>query len=210
MTKLPDETSPTRWTLVKRLKDWDDQEGWKTFFETYWRLIYNFARQSGLAESEAQEVVQETVITVAKKVGSFNTDPSVGSFKSWLLQVTKSRIIDQLRKRPAPDRFQHSLAQADDDPTPTVERVADPGSLPLDSRWNQEWQQNLLEAALQSVKRRVNPRHFKIFYLHVMKKLPCHEVAAALGVNVAQVYLAKSRVLVKVKREVRRLEKQMI
>jgi len=211
MGTVPEETSPTRWSLVKRLKDWDDQESWRSFFNTYWRLIYAAARQSGLTDSEAQEVVQETVITVAKRMSSFNTDPSLGSFRNWLLQVTKSRIIDQLRKRPPPGRFQVRQAQSEDpDRTATVERVPDPESLQLDNRWNQEWRRNLLDAAVESVKQKVNPRQYKIFYLHVVKKLPSRQVADALGVNLAQVYLAKSRVSALVKREVRRLEKRMI
>ena len=70
-----DETSPTRWSLVKRLKDWDDQESWRDFFNTYWKLIYSAAMQSGLTDGEAQEVVQETVITVAKKMSSFQSRP---------------------------------------------------------------------------------------------------------------------------------------
>src|SRR5437016_1793823 len=79
-----DETSPTRWSLVRRLKDWDDHESWRDFFNTYWKLIYSAAMQSGLTDAEAQEVVQETVITVAKKMSSFKADPAFGSFKGWL------------------------------------------------------------------------------------------------------------------------------
>src|SRR6267142_2095775 len=62
---------PTRWTLIQRLKKWDDHEGWREFFDTYWRLIYATALKSGLVEVEAQEVVQETVISVCRKIGEF-------------------------------------------------------------------------------------------------------------------------------------------
>src|SRR5437868_7307561 len=89
----------TRRSLVDRLANWDDQRRWQEFFDTYWKLIYSAARKSGLADAEAQEVVQETVITVAKNVGRLDYDPAVGSFKGWLLQITRRRIADQFRKR---------------------------------------------------------------------------------------------------------------
>src|SRR5438128_7978586 len=89
----------TRRSLVDRLANWDDQRRWQDFFDTYWKLIYSAARKSGLTDSEAQEVVQETVITVAKKIDKLHYDPALGSFKGWLLQITRWRIVDQFRKR---------------------------------------------------------------------------------------------------------------
>ena len=71
----------TRRSLVDRLANWDDQRRWQDFFDTYWKLIYSAARKSGLSDAEAQEVVQETVITVAKKIDKLRYDPALGSFK---------------------------------------------------------------------------------------------------------------------------------
>jgi RNA polymerase sigma-70 factor (ECF subfamily) len=65
---------PTRKSLLTRLKNWDDQEGWREFFETYWRLIYSVASKSGFSDAQAQDIVQETVISVAKKMRSFKYD----------------------------------------------------------------------------------------------------------------------------------------
>ena len=73
---------PTRQTLLSKLKNWDDQSSWREFFNLYWRLIYGVARQAGLSEAEAQDVVQETIITVAKQIPQFRYDKSKGSFKS--------------------------------------------------------------------------------------------------------------------------------
>jgi hypothetical protein len=74
----------TRRSLVDRLANWDDQRRWQEFFDTYWKLIYSTARKSGLTDEEAQEVVQETIITVAKKIDKLRYDPAIGSFKGWL------------------------------------------------------------------------------------------------------------------------------
>src|SRR5438477_9156148 len=94
-----DELIPTRASLLGRLKDWKDEESWRVFFETYWKLIYNAARKAGLTDAEAQDVVQETVISVSKSIPTFDYDAEGGSFKSWLLLLTRWRITDQFRRR---------------------------------------------------------------------------------------------------------------
>src|SRR6059058_5511900 len=98
MFKSPQEFIPTRRSLLSRLKQWDDQESWQDFFNTYWRLIYSVARRAGLGDGEAQDVVQETVAAVARQMPNFKYDPQAGSFKSWLLLITRRRILDHLRK----------------------------------------------------------------------------------------------------------------
>src|SRR3954470_12366046 len=95
---------PTRSSLLTRLKDMDDREGWIDFFKTYGKLIYDVARKAGLNDTEAQEVVQETVISVARNIPGFRYDPAVCSFKSWLLQAIRWRILDERRRREREDR----------------------------------------------------------------------------------------------------------
>ena len=83
----------TRRSLVDRLQNWEDRKHWQEFFDTYWKLIFSAARKSGLSEAEAQEVVQETVITVAgSMVGRIvNTIRRCGSFGRWMLHITRWR-----------------------------------------------------------------------------------------------------------------------
>jgi RNA polymerase sigma factor (sigma-70 family) len=195
----------TRRSLVDRLENWDDRKHWQEFFDTYWKLIYSAARKSGLTDAEAQEVVQETVITVAKKVGKLRYDPAIGSFKGWLLQITRWRIADQFRKRdPAEARRSRSR---DDRATATIERVPDPGAADLDALWEKEWQENLFNAAIARVKKKVDPKQFQIFDCYVRKEWPAQKVAAELRVSVGQVYLARHRVAALLKKEIKALEK---
>jgi RNA polymerase sigma-70 factor (ECF subfamily) len=84
---------PTRKSLLFRLRDCQDHEGWREFFDTYWRVIYRVARQSGLDDATAQDVVQNTFIYLARRMPKFSYDPARGSFKSWLRRVTRSRIL---------------------------------------------------------------------------------------------------------------------
>src|SRR5262245_28760913 len=164
----PQELIPTRDSLLNRLKDRDDDVSWRDFFNTYWRLVYGVALKSGLSEQEAQEVVQETVITVARRIPEFKYDPSVCSFKTWLLNLTRWRIIDQLRKRQPADAVLR--AQREGSRAAALEQVADPAGLDLDAVWDAEWQQHLLSTALISVKRKVNPEQYQIFHLCVFKE----------------------------------------
>ena len=199
---------PTRSSLLSRLKDWEDAASWRDFFQTYWKLIYNTAIKAGLSDAEAQDVVQETIRSVAKKMPEFKYDRAAGSFKGWLLQLTRWRILNELKKR-QPGQPLEPAAADDGTRTSTLERIADPASVDVDAYWNAEWQKNLIGVAIDNVKQSVNPRHYEIFYLHTVKKQPVAQVAASLGVNRAQVYLAKHRVAALVKKEVRRLEAKM-
>jgi len=89
----------TRASLLSRLKNPDDQDSWKTFFCTYWNLIYGYALNAGLTEEEAKEVAQETMIQVSNRIKNFRYDARVGTFKAWLFQLTRWRIADQFEKR---------------------------------------------------------------------------------------------------------------
>src|SRR5260221_9421232 len=126
MPDEPDELLPTRWTLIQRLKNLDDQESWREFFDTYWTLIYGTARRAGLTHTESQDVVQNTVIAVSKNIAAFKADPAVGSFKGWLLKQTSWRIGDQFRARPPEERARlHRAPERDSGAasTPTEERI---------------------------------------------------------------------------------------
>lgn len=192
----------TRQSLIERLPDWDDRARWQEFFDTYWRLIYGVARKAGLTDAEAHDVVQETVLGVAKNIGRY--DRAAGSFKNWMLQLTRWRIVDQLRKRsPADDRQPFADPGRD---TATIDRVPDAATADLDRAWDEEWKQSLLEAAVERVKRKVNPKHFQIFDCSVTKQWPTAKVAAELRVSVAQVYLVKHRIAGLLKREVAAIE----
>jgi len=195
----------TRRSLVERLADWEDQRRWQEFFDTYWNLIYSVARQSGLTDSEAQEVVQETVITVAKNIDKLKYDPAIGSFKGWLLQITRWRTADQFRKRESGDA--KPPRSPDDRLTATIERVPDSRIADFDAVWEAEWKENLFEAAIARVKKKVEPKQFQIFDCYVRKEWPAQKVAERLRVNVGQVYLARHRVSALLKKEIRALEK---
>ncbi len=198
-----DELIPTRASLLAGLKYWDNAERWQDFFNTYWRLIYGRARRAQLTEQEAQEVVQETVISVAKQIPEFHYDPAVCAFKTWLFRIVSRRIADQFRKRRRAGPTLEPLA--DDDEGASFESIADPASLLPDAAWEMEWEENLIAAAMERVKRRLKPVQFQIFDYHVLQKHGALDTARHLRTNVASVYVAKHRVGQVLKREVEAL-----
>ena len=208
MSQVTDSMAETRQTLLHRLKNWDDQESWRQFFNTYWRLLYQVATQAGLTEAEAEDAVQETIITVAKTMPRFHYEPAKCSFKTWLWHLAHKRIVDQFRKRPPAAAANSPRAPTATERTATAERVADPASADLDAVWEQAWRKTIFETAVARVKDRAGVEQFQIFDLYILREWPVKKVAATLGISAARVYLAKHRVMRLIKREARLLEKQ--
>jgi RNA polymerase sigma factor (sigma-70 family) len=203
------ELIPTRATLLERLKNWQDQTSWQEFFNIYWQLIYCVARKAGLTESEAQDAVQETLMSVAKHIPTFKYDPGLGSFKGWLLKMARWRISDQFRKRGPLARHRQRGGQNTTSDTATVEALPDPAGAVLDEYWDAEWKNTVLEGAVNNVKRRLDPQKYQIFDCYVNKGWPAPKVASTFGQSLDQVYVAKHRITQLIKDEVARLEVEM-
>jgi RNA polymerase sigma factor (sigma-70 family) len=192
-----DDLVPTRASLLSRLKHLDDSESWQVCFNTYWKLIFNAARRSGLTETEAEDVVQETLITIVRGIQDFKYDKSRGSFKGWLLKTTAWRVQDQLRKRNS-GRLDF-VPEYNEDIHPTIENE-------VKKVWDTEWETNLLSAAIERVKRQVSPKHFQIFDLAVLRGWSTSKISAELDVNASYVYITKHRVNCRFKAELENLK----
>jgi RNA polymerase sigma factor (sigma-70 family) len=208
MAQLADELIPTRTTLLERLKDWQDDSSWRDFFDIYWKLIYGVAIKGGLTKEEAQDVVQETMVTVAKQMPNFKYDRKKGSFKSWLLNTTRWRIADQFRKREAL-AVSHSSSNDTDIRAMTTDKVIDPASQDMNVLWDAEWEKNLLDAAILKVRRQLDPRKYQIFDFYVNKEWAPKKIAETFSIPIAQVYLAKHRVTEMIKEEVKKMNAEI-
>lgn len=171
----------------------------------YWGLLYATAIKAGLNDSEAQDVVQDTIILVLKKMKEFSYDPAVDSFKGWLLYLTRKRIALEYRRR-ARRRSRNPVSE---EPIAEIEAIADPAGPGLEKVWDEEWNQTMWNAAIGRVKAQLGLKQFQMFDLYVIKERPATEVAQALGVTVAQVYLAKHRVSALVKHELLQLKTKL-
>lgn len=204
-----DSMLPTRQSLLSRLRDWQDQDGWREFFDTYWRLIYNVARKSGLGDLEAQEVVQATFIYLSRRMPNFRYEPARGSFKSWLRVVTRSRISVYRRTEKAGDALIREPLPGDvSEGESPLEQFPDPAADALDEVWQREWEENLLSAAFRRLRSKVSAQQLLIFRLATPGDLPSTQVAKKLDVSLAQVYLARHRVGKMLKAEVQKLRRE--
>lgn len=195
----------TRRSLLTRLKNFDDQDGWTEFYNDYFGFIYGVALRAGLTETEALDAAQTTFITVQKKIAEFKYDPARGDFRGWLTQITKWRVSDEFKKRIKCVPVAEDSTRA----TSLIERIPDAAAGErLEFILTEEWEHNLKEVALERVKEIVTPHQFQIFQLHVLKGWSVRKVCDALGVSQTKVYLAKHRVTKALKAEVDKMRKQ--
>jgi len=151
-------------------------------------------------------MVQETVISVLKSMRDFQYRSTHGSFKSWLLQLTSWRIGDQMRRRKR--QFERVKDDNTSSRTDLIEKVVDPASLDWQEAWETDWEKNLMQAAIQRVKKRVDAKAYQIFDLLVFKEWQVLRVARALKVSRAQVYLIKHRISKVLKEEVAQIRRK--
>jgi RNA polymerase sigma factor (sigma-70 family) len=184
---------PTRDSLLSRLKDSTAEDSWREFFETYWKLIYETARKEGLNDQEAQDVVQETMITLTRHIAEFKKDIKLGSFKTWLMRLTQTKIIDQFRKRQAADELGSSLAP---------EQV-----LEFQSNWDRDWQVNAAEEAMRRVQNSARPKMFQAYSVCVLQGRGPRIAAKLVKMSLPAVYLAVFKVRRKIQSEMKKLQK---
>lgn len=177
----------TRRSLLTRLKDLGDSQGWQRFSDTYSGVIRSLAVKAGCTATEADEALQESLISVAKEMPDFRYDPTRGSFKSWLFCIVRRRIADQFRRRVRRERHEDGAATE-------LETLPDPATDPLNALWEVEWRQHRLHVAVERAKQKVSPAQWQMFDLVTLQEWPTERVCALLGVNRAQIYMAKMRV----------------
>jgi RNA polymerase sigma-70 factor (ECF subfamily) len=202
-------------SLLNRLKTGDDTESWQEFYRIYGKLVRDFSIKAGLSDTEADEVVQETAIAMARHLPEYRYDPKVCRFKTWLLNQASWRIKDQLKKRKKEAGWAHGQStEAGQSPgslddtsrTATINRVPDPGAADFDALFEAEYRKNLFAAALERVKVDFHLKQFQIFDLVVLKEWPAADVARSLGVTLANVYVTRHRISAAIKKATRRLE----
>ncbi len=181
------ELVPTRASLLARLRNMEDDSGWRQFFETYHRLIYGRVRRRGVPEADAEDIVAEIISGVGRRMPAFVYDPARCSFKTWLFRVVENRIADYFRRRA------RSLPEAAGE-SGWDEEVADPSVVQPDEGWEEEWMRNLAEAAFERVRKKANPRYLQIYIYSEMEGHGAAETASHLRTTANDVYTAKHRI----------------
>jgi RNA polymerase sigma factor (sigma-70 family) len=209
----------TRPSLLHRLKTSDDSDSWEEFYLVYGKVVRDFAMQAGLSNTEADDVVQETAIAMARHLPDFRYDPKICRFKTWLLNQASWQIKHRLKKRqkeaawlsgPAANTHPSSAPDGDDtDRTATLNRAQDTAATDLDVVFETQWRKSLFTAALEQVKGKFSLKQFQIFDLLVLHEWPAGKVARSFGVTLANVYVTRHRISAAIKKETKCLENRL-
>jgi RNA polymerase sigma-70 factor (ECF subfamily) len=182
----------TRASLLLRLRDPQDEAAWTAFVDLYAPLVYGYARKQGLQDADAADLSQDVLGAVASGVRRLEYDRQRGAFRNWLFTIVRRKLADwraaQRKHTPGSgdSAIQHVLEQCPDQAAP-------------DTQWEAEWQERLFAWAYQSVRRGVSATTWQAFWRTAIEQRPGKQVAADLGISVAAVYLARSRVLARLR-----------
>jgi RNA polymerase sigma-70 factor (ECF subfamily) len=190
----------TRITLLARIRDGRDTDAWREFVQIYGPVVYRFARNRGLQDADAADLMQDVLRSVARTAPKLEYDPARGTFRGWLYTVTRNKIYNFLsgqRNRPrasgdpdAHDRLDAAPARDGDGP---------------DADWEREYQRRLSGRAMELVKDEFQPSTWDAFWQTAVDGKPAAEVGAGLKMSPGAVYVAKSRVLARLREEVKRM-----
>jgi RNA polymerase sigma-70 factor (ECF subfamily) len=185
------EIPPTRASLLLRLRDPHDEAAWQEFVDLYGPLVYGYARKQGLQDADAADLCQEVLVAVAGAVGRLEYDPARGAFRNWLFTIVRRRLSNWRRtQRHRPEDDNDTAAQV-------LEQC--PAAQPAEAEWEAEWRQRLFAWACAQVRGAVPDVTWQAFARTALHGQPCKQAAADLGLSVAAVYLARSRVLARLK-----------
>ena len=197
-------TMRTQATLLHRIRDWEDHESWTRFDQIYRGYVFSQARKAGLTAEESEDLVQDVFKRVAETIGAFDTGRDPGSFRRWLTTLVGWRIKDKISGR---DRgvwgSAHFNKKDSEDGTATINQIPDVNAEnQVDEAWEKEWQKHLLDAAFESVAKKVKAQHYQIFELYARQGWSVLRIAKELDMNVATVYVTNHRLTKILKAEV--------
>jgi RNA polymerase sigma factor (sigma-70 family) len=182
----------TRPSLLVRLRDGGNAGAWRTFVDIYAPLVYGFARRQGLQDADAADVTQDVMVEVARSIRSFEYRPERGRFRDWLLLITRRRLVRFFNRRArrvdAPD--QAEVVE------PAVDQTPDPA-------WLEAFNNRILESAMTRIRPHFEPWTWRAFECVWLENKTAAETAELLSIRIHAVYVAKSRVLKRLKEEVR-------
>ena len=193
-----DTVNTTRPSLLVRIKDLRDEMAWGEFAQLYTPLIYRFARQSGLQDADASLVTQDVLVTVARTIHRFEYNRKTGSFRGWLKVVTRSRLTDFLRA-------QGREVQGTGD-TAMLHVMDEQPDASQPDLWEREFRRTLFEWAVDRIRCDFEDTTWQAFWQTSVDDRETADVAEELGLSVGAVYIARSRVLARLRKEIEEVD----
>jgi RNA polymerase sigma-70 factor (ECF subfamily) len=176
-------------SLLQRLRQPHDKAAWARFVKLYTPLLFYWARRAGLQEQDAADLVQDLFLTLVEKLPGFTYDRHK-SFRGWLRTV----LLNKWR-----NRRRQVVPQSLDAAAHSPEAALDPGNMEVLEE--AEYRRKLVARALELIQRDFQPTTWKAFWECQVEGRPGADVAAKLGISVGAVYVARSRVLNRLREE---------
>lgn len=185
----------TRDSLIFRLANPDDASAWQLFLTIYEPMLYRLARRWGLQDADAHDLVQEVLLAVSRSIESYERREGAGGFRSWLAQIARHKFADLLTRRK-----KQAVGSGQTDVHLWLSQLPDKSA--GTSRWDLELRRELFQWAADVVCRASQERTWEAFRRTAIEGQPIGVVAEQLGLSAGQVYLARSRVMSRIRRAV--------
>jgi RNA polymerase sigma-70 factor (ECF subfamily) len=187
----------TRLSLLARIRDLHDAQAWAEFVDIYAPLVYALARRCGLQDADAADLTQEVLRKVLRAAPQFAYDPQRGSFRAWLFTVARN----ELRRASEGRDCERGSGSTE------VQRLLEEQPAPQEAaQWEREYQERLFAWATEKVRPDFRPATWQAFWRTAVQGQDARAVAADLGMSVGAVYIARSRVLARLREQVRGVE----
>jgi RNA polymerase sigma-70 factor (ECF subfamily) len=181
----------TRPSLLARLGDRRDEAAWQEFVDLYVPVIYTYARRQGLQDADAFDLSQEVISAVMGAISRLKYDPERGTFRGWLFTIVRRKLANWRRTQ------KHPTACGEGQPEQILEECPAPQG--NEREWEAEWERQLFAWACEKVRPQVARTSWLAFWRTAIDDQPGKQVAADLGMSVAAVYLARSRIVRRIK-----------
>ncbi len=194
------ESPATRRSLLVRLKDPHDEQAWTEFVAIYTPLIDRLAQAKGLQSADAADLAQEIFRAVAGAIGKFDVDPARGSFRGWLFKIARNLMINLLAVRRA-----RPQATGDSDVQEMLEQVPVPDGMET-ALFDAEYRRRLLFWAADQIRCEFRELTWQAFWLTAVEGQDPKTAAQRAGISVGAVYIARSRVMARLKTVIEQVE----
>jgi RNA polymerase sigma-70 factor (ECF subfamily) len=186
----------TSTSLLDRLRNREDAESWQVLLELYTPMIRGWLRRNSGLDQDADDVIQDVLSVVVRRIPEFHREPRAGAFRAWLKAITINCLRDTWKAR----RKHRPNATADSRVAELVQQLEDPHS-GLSKLWDQEHDQHVTRRLLDLIRPQFTAKTWQAFQRFALQSEPAESVAADLQITVNAVFIAKSRVLSALRRE---------
>lgn len=193
-----DDSQVTRPSLLLRIRNADDVTAWREFAEVYGPLVHRFGRKRGLQDADAADLAQDVLSTVAGTIENLNYNRQIGRFRGWLLTVARSKLSNLFtrRKRQPQGSGDSAMRQS-------LENI--PSTADEEAEWDSEYERRLFEWAAERIRPDFQDATWQAFWSTAVDGLDARTVSDRLGMTVGAVYIAKSRVLARLKDRIKEI-----